>query len=259
VRLGYRALALEAGGGRMNRERISYDKRFALWRAHAGRCPYCGLPVRFLDMQIDHILPERLMSDPQQLARLKSEYVLEETFDLHDYGNWLPTHAGCNSRKGAIVPDRNVALSWISLATGKAAQARAEEERYTRTLAADQVVGKLLAAVKRGRLTKEAVLAAVAMAPEPVRPAFDPIVVCFGLSVEEVLERGALPRHVSTDYPSLCDWLEVDLLQRLRSALKSDFFYPEPSARNGETLSVRLALIGPQLDALSCTDWGGTS
>ena len=239
----------------MNKERISYDKRFALWQAHAGRCPYCGLPVRLLDMQIDHILPECLMSDPEQLARVKREYALENTFDLRDYCNWLPTHPRCNRRKGTILPDRNVALSFISFARGKVAQARTEEKRYIRTRTADQVVGKLLAAVERGALTKEEVFAALARVSEPVRRTFDPIVVCFGLSVGEVLESGSLPGHVPTDYPSLCDWLEADLLQRVQSAFRSRFFYPEPSARNGETLSVRLALVEPELDALSSADW----
>lgn len=239
----------------MGKERISYEKRFALWQVHAGRCPYCGLPVRLLDMQIDHILPEWLISDPEQFGRVKREYALQDSFDLRDYCNWLPTHPGCNRRKGATVPDRNVALSFISLASGKIAEARAEEERYVRTRTADQVVGKLLAAVARGALTKEDVFAALAALPEPVRTTFDPIVVCFGLSVHEVVEGGLLPGDVRTDYPSLCDWLEADLLERVQSVLKSECFYPEASARNGETLSVRLALIEPELDALSSADW----
>lgn len=239
----------------MSKERIGYEKRFALWHAHAGRCPYCGLPVRLLDMQVDHILPEWLVCDPQQFSRVKREYGLDDSFDLRDYCNWLPTHPGCNRRKGVVLPDRNVSLFFISLARGKLAQARAEEERYLRSRTADQLVGKLLTAVERGVLTKQEVFAALASLPEPVRTTFDPIVVCFGLSMEELLEGGELPANVPTDYPSLCDWLEADLLQRVQSVFGSSCFYPEASARSGETLSVRLALIDPDLNALSGADW----
>jgi hypothetical protein len=208
-----------------------------------------------LDMQIDHVLPEWLKSDPQQLGRIKKEYSLDDSFDLCDYCNWLPAHSGCNRQKGVGVLDRNVALFYISLARGKLAQARAEEERYIQTRAADQVVGKLLAAIQKGALTKEEVLTALATVPEPVRTTFDPIVVCFGLSVDEVLESGALPGDVPSYYPLLCDWLEADLLERVQSVFRSRCFYPEASARSGETLSVRLALVDPDLDALSSTDW----
>jgi hypothetical protein len=234
----------------MAKGRISYGKRFALWQAHSGRCGYCGVPVRLLDMQVDHILPEWLLSDPERFNRLKREYALEESFDLRDYCNWLPTHAACNRQKGATVPDRNFAVYFISLARGKIAKAKAEEERYAATRAADQVVGKLFAAVAGGVLTKEEVFDSLASLPEPVRSTFDPIVICFGLSVYQAIESGLLPRNVPTDYPSLCDWLEADLLERVRAIPSSECFYPEASARNGEALSVRLALIEPELDAL---------
>jgi hypothetical protein len=239
----------------MSKERIAYDKRFALWQAHAGRCAYCGQPVRFLDMQIDHVLPEWLKSDPKQLGRIQKEYGLDDTFNLCDYCNWLPAHSACNRQKGAHVPDRNFALFYISLAKGKLAQARTEEERYIRTRAADQVVGKLLAAVEKGALTKEDVLTSLATVPEPVRTTFDPIVVCFGLSVDEVLQSSALPADVPTNYPALCDWLEADLLERAQRLFGSRCFYPEASTRNGETLSVRLALVELDLAALSSTGW----
>ncbi len=239
----------------MSKERISYGKRFALWHAHAGRCPYCGLPIRLLDMQIDHILPEWLLSDPEQFSRVRKEYALDDGFDLCDFCNWLPTHPGCNRRKGAVVPDRNIALSYIALAGSKLRQARAEEERYMRSRSADQLVGKLLAAVEMGGLSKEDVFAALASLPEPVRASFDPIVVCFGLAIDAVLESGMLPTSIPTDYPSLCDWLERDLLQRVQSVFGPSSFYREASARDGETLSVRLALIEPDLDTLRTTDW----
>ena len=108
----------------MSSQRIGYDKRFPLWRSHGGRCPYCGKHVPLLDMQVDHILPKFLIGQPDRLRDLKREYGLEESFDLSDYCNWLPSHPACNRRKGACVPDRGVALFFISLAKSKVSVAR---------------------------------------------------------------------------------------------------------------------------------------
>jgi hypothetical protein len=105
-----------------------------------------------------------------------------------------------------------------------------------------------------GLVSKEQVLLAVASVPEADRQELDPFVVCFGLNTDEVLENGSLPANVPTDYPALCDWLESDLVRRVHEAFESVFFYPEASQRTGETLSVRLAFIDPDLEALDAMD-----
>lgn len=239
----------------MRKQRIAYDKRFSLWRSHNGRCPYCGEQVRLLDMQVDHVLPESLALDPNKLCDLKREYGLEESFDLLDYCNWLPAHPACNRRKGADVLDKAAVLFYVALAKAKVPLARAEEERLARARAADMVVGRLLAAVENGLVTKEQVESALAAVPQETRVDFDPIVIGFGTALDEVLESGLLPKSVRIEFPSLYDWLEEDLHMRIRSATKAHFFCPEASARNGETLSVRLAFTELDLKGLNDVDW----
>jgi hypothetical protein len=240
----------------VSKQRISDDKRWALWKAHRGRCPYCNEPVRLLDMQVDHVLPELLASDPARLASVKREYGLEDSFSLFDYDNWLPAHPACNRRKSGTVPGRILALSLISIAKAKASLAREGEARLVGARRADDAVGKMIAAVQRGLISRQQVEAALARVPGAVRADFDPIVVGFSAAVAEVVEGGALPGHVPMDYPSLCDWLEGDLHRRVQSATTAHFFCPEASARNGETLSIRLAFTKPDLEALSNGDWG---
>jgi hypothetical protein len=77
-------------------------------------------------------------------------------------------------------------------------------------------------------------------------------VATFGLVVEDLMQAGVLPDAAPEDYPSLCDWLEDDLIRRLQRAPISNPRFPEASARNGETLSVRVAFEWvPRRDALT--------
>lgn len=63
----------------------------------------------------------------------------------------------------------------------------------------------------------------------------------FGLVIAEVLESDDLPIDAPRDYIYLCDWLEEDLKTRLESAPVGPFVFTEPSFRDGECLSVRIA------------------
>lgn len=68
-------------------------------------------------------------------------------------------------------------------------------------------------------------------------------VACFGVSVNELLEKEEIEAGAPVDYPSLCDWLEEDLDRKLNSSRIGIFDYPEASARDGEGLSVRIAFL----------------
>ena len=72
-------------------------------------------------------------------------------------------------------------------------------------------------------------------------------VATFGVNTDDLLENRVLPAHVPRYYPLLCDWLESDLDHRLAASPLTSFYYPEPSARSGETLSVRIAFELPRV------------
>lgn len=87
-----------------------------------------------------------------------------------------------------------------------------------------------------------------------LKVAYEPVtwIATFGLLIEEVVTSGLLPKSVPKDYPSLCDGLEGDLMNRLREAPINNPRMSEASQRNGETLSVRIAFEWvPHRDALN--------
>ncbi len=66
-------------------------------------------------------------------------------------------------------------------------------------------------------------------------------VAVLGANVTELLNQRLLPNHAPREYPRLCDWLERDLLKKLSRGRIRNPAFTEPSQRNGETLSVRIA------------------
>jgi hypothetical protein len=84
--------------------------------------------------------------------------------------------------------------------------------------------------------------------------AYEPVtwVATFGLLIKEVMTSELLPQSVPKDYPSLCDWLEGDVMNRLQQGPVNNPRMTEASQRDGETLSVRIAFEWvPHRDALN--------
>lgn len=219
---------------------IPARKRYALWKAHGGKCCYFGEPLRYAEACVDHILPESLLNEPLKLRSLLDNYGLEQHFDINDYGNWVPTHARCNLRKGKLIFERGTALFHISIAGSKADSARREEESSISSLKADRLLSSLHIAFDEGLISKLDIQYIIS---DSLVIKKEPTVITFGLIIETVLDSEQLPDHVPKDYPHLCDWLESDLMRQLQSVITCGFSYTEASLRTGESLSVRLAFV----------------
>ena len=61
------------------------------------------MPLRLHETTIDHVLPESLLDDDDQLQKVLAEYGLPKDFKINGYENWLPCHAGCNEEKGNTI------------------------------------------------------------------------------------------------------------------------------------------------------------
>jgi len=234
----------------MKKYRFTTEQRFAIWRVYGEKCFYCEQPLAFTDITIDHIIPEHILDDPQQLEAIKIEYGLDADFSINDYCNWVPAHQHCNRRKGTAIYSASPALIMIlEDAQKKGKQARKEVDRLIKNKNAGDILGKLGIALQRGIVLKDDVIA-VLNSISPQREQYEPIVITFSLNTDDVLRKGSLATGLPTDYLSLCTWLEKDLIKQLSSLLTCSFFYPEASQRTGETLSVRLAFFQLNFDEL---------
>lgn len=234
----------------MRKQNIPFRKRVALWRAHEKRCYYCEKPLRFSDLWIDHVLPENLLGDAEKLTKIIQEYELESDFVINDYCNWLPTHWRCNQRKGKTIFERGIARFYLAIAKAKFQKAKEQEQSLLRNLKADKILSTVGIAFEEGLISENEIAAVLQAKTKDEQKSFEPTVITFGLTIERVFESGLLDESAPSDYPGLCDWLEQDLIKQLKSFLSCSFYYPEASARNGETLSVRFAFLQLDFDEL---------
>ncbi len=115
---------------------FSTAESVAVWLAYEGMCVLCETPITDLrSLTIDHVLPERLQDAAEEFEAVRKLYNLPDDYDLNDFGNWVPAHPRCNSRKGKLILEGQQAMGMI-LARAKR---KGEESR------------QIYARLKRGR------------------------------------------------------------------------------------------------------------
>src|SRR5688572_29425581 len=75
------------------------EERYAVYTVHGEKCYMCGEPIDLLSMEVDHIIPEKCLDDPDGLAAILAGYGLPPDFDINSFANWLPSCKRCNNRK----------------------------------------------------------------------------------------------------------------------------------------------------------------
>ena len=73
--------------------------RRALWEAHNKRCAYSGEPIRFSDLQVEHIIPQKQFEQSEKLKSLLEGLGLPEDFHMDQPENLLPTLGFANRQK----------------------------------------------------------------------------------------------------------------------------------------------------------------
>ena len=73
----------------MSKYQFSQAERYIVYLGDGGRCFWCGIPVFYSDVQVDHVFPEDLLDDPAELQRVKVEYGLGDNFNLNSFENWV--------------------------------------------------------------------------------------------------------------------------------------------------------------------------
>jgi len=87
----------------MSTYKFSPAERAAIFSVHGEKCYLCGCPLTLKAMEVDHIVPEVLLSDAKRLAVILKELGLPGNFQINSFENWLPACGSCNNVKRSTV------------------------------------------------------------------------------------------------------------------------------------------------------------
>jgi hypothetical protein len=217
-------------------------------------CFYCRQPVDFMNMNVDHILPNFLSDDSKLLKNILRDYEIAENFpdfSIDGLSNLVPSHgASCNLRKSDAIFPKSATLFYLTLSRNRLPRVANELEQLRTTTERGEVLGRLGTLLESGKVSEREVVR-VLQNWEFQRTCNKPLIVTFGLNFAETLViRGIIVTEPS-GYAIFCDQMESELVDLLRSTTTHSFHYPEASARNGETLSVRLVFPELGMDGIT--------
>jgi hypothetical protein len=138
----------------MSDYRFNNIEKFTIWNSYGNRCFWCGEPISYNDTTIDHVLPEKLIDNPDELKRIKTNYKLQDDFEINDFCNWVPSHSNCNARKNKSIFINSPAFIFIlDKLYSKSKNAKKYYEKLVKQQDKDKVIGQLLANLDLGRLS----------------------------------------------------------------------------------------------------------
>lgn len=103
-------------------------------------------------MQVDHIIPEDMLSKPAEFAKLRDLYGLADDFQINSYENWMPACGPCNNDKRAVVFEPvMIVLRQLQKAKDKAPFAAASEKQTV----SDRALSKALLNIERAAVIED--------------------------------------------------------------------------------------------------------
>jgi hypothetical protein len=219
---------------------FSEDQKISIWRADGEKCFYCRIPIPYSELQVDHIVPEKVSAG--KLAELQP--VLPSDFDINSIPNWVTCHQGCNIRKSAYVFETPTTLYYVGMAAKRAPAVQKNIDDFQIQKDNGRLLSTLKVRLEKGHLAQAAVWAVLGDLPASAQRGSDPWVVAFGANFHD-----ALPIDAPEQDPQRSDWL-LERLSRDLAATDAVFRRIDDD-RSGEDVSVRYAFWLLDLDRVT--------
>lgn len=136
----------------MSQQRFTDIERMAIWEAWGRKCAYTDEPVDFDSMFIDHIIPEFLLDEPDNLKKLLTELSLPEDFDITSYKNLCPCKRSPNLKKGAKILPGTIIFK-LDIAASYADKIEERVAKLSRKHSVSQARGRLRIDLKKESLS----------------------------------------------------------------------------------------------------------
>lgn len=140
---------------KMSQTKFDNITRSAIWSAYNNICFFCGRPLDWSDLHIDHLLPEFLTAVPNIFKQLLVDYELPPEFEINDITNLVPSHSRCNLRKSNELFNKKTTLYYFSITTRTKAKINAEIDKLKRRKNKGLLLSKLQSALVTNVINKE--------------------------------------------------------------------------------------------------------
>lgn len=138
----------------MSKRTFSQKERAAVFKAHNGICHFCGYPCDLDEMQVDHVIPERLLDHPEEPQDLLDYYGLPSNFRINSFENFAPIHVKCNNIKADKIYLRSQSTqNMLEKARALAPEAERIASSITSKLNITRSISYLKQAVEDGSIT----------------------------------------------------------------------------------------------------------
>lgn len=135
----------------MNKRKFTILEKFAVWKGHEKKCYICGEPINFKETTIDHIIPEKCLTDKDEYKKFKEYFRFDDDFNINGFENWMPAHPKCNSEKGdRFYPSTDIVLK---KARAKACSIKKEVEKLIREQESNKILATLLGWIENEQIT----------------------------------------------------------------------------------------------------------
>ncbi|MFX1478635.1 MAG: HNH endonuclease [Promethearchaeota archaeon] len=218
-------------------------KRLAIWDAYDKKCLYCDLPIpRVSDMQIDHVFPVDLEDNPDKFEKLKLQYDLPPDFDLHEFYNLACSCGPCNRKKSNIIREKQVMLTYYSIARKKAEKIKNLYADYKKRIEGSTLVTSFRAIIERKFLKPNEVIEMVKIVKDLIKEVNNPVTITFTITIEEYSDKNQylLPTE---SYYKWCDNCQAFLTTQIQNNLSCLYAICEDN-RDREGYGVRIAFWG---------------
>jgi hypothetical protein len=140
----------------MAQQKFGNSFREALWETHGKKCFHCSRELLFVDMRVDHIVPEHLHhGETESRLAVLTEIGVPPDFNILGRENLAPSCGKCNGEKsGSVLIGRSTAVSLTRIERSlPALQANLQKRRDGKIL--DDTLRSVARSVDSGLFTHE--------------------------------------------------------------------------------------------------------
>jgi hypothetical protein len=129
--------------------------RFGLWQAYKKKCAVCSEPIKYIQLQIDHIIPESIERDAMELKKVLSIFSLNKDFEINSLYNLRPACGFCNREKSYYIAPEEITAKLLRKASTKKRDVEREAKRFLEEFKYALKVESMRNAVSTGNIVLE--------------------------------------------------------------------------------------------------------